>query len=546
MKNRLQFRLLGRKIYGSLGRFIAIILIIMLGVLLFVGIKSSGPDLYHDSTTFLQKKRASDVQIISSTGLTNRDLKLARQIKGAQVEGSKFVYGTSSQNSDTIQLFSYRQADRLNQLELTKGHLPRQNSEVVLDDLARKQGYALGDQIKITNSQLQRQQFWIVGFVISPQFVNKATRGTTNIGDGSVNYFAYTNQANFKVSAYSAINVHFPKLEGLNSYGDDYQAQVARKVTQLKAAFAGRAQKRDQEIQTAALKPINQQQAKINAAKKQLTAAKQQVSAASQGQLTTTPEIIAQEKSLQDAQAKIDAAKKKMTQLATTTFYYNERADLPGFTDYGNLADRIAAIANVFPLIFFLIAVLITFTTITRMVEEEQTQIGTLKALGYTRWEIAQNYVFYALLAAVLGIIIGVIVGTKTLPQIVISMMQTQYSYPPSPIGYDWPTIIIAIGLALFATLGAVVYVLIVQLHEKPAALMQPKAPKAGKRILLERFTTLWQHLSFNQKVSYRNLFRFKSRMWMGILGIAGGTGLILTGFGIRDSIDYSGQTQFK
>ena len=332
----------------------------------------------------------------------------------------------------------------------------------------------------------------------------------------------------------------------MNSYGTAYQDKSEQKVKQLKQAFKGRAKQRDQELKATALKPINQQQAQLNTAKKQLAAAKQQVSAASQGQMTTTPEITAQETKLKQAQAKIDAAKAKVAELTPTTFYYNERSDLPGFTDYGNLAERIAAIANVFPLIFFLIAILITFTTITRMVEEERTQIGTLKALGYTRWEIAQNYLLYALLAAVLGIIIGVIVGTNTLPQIVVSMMQTQYSYPPSPVGYDWPTIAIAIALSLFATLGAVAYVLTRQLHEKPAALMLPKAPKAGKRILLERFTPLWRRLSFNRKVSYRNLFRFKSRMWMGILGIAGGTGLILTGFGIRDSIDYSGQTQFK
>ncbi|QFG47367.1 FtsX-like permease family protein [Lapidilactobacillus dextrinicus] len=546
MKNQLQLRLLRRKIWASFGRFVAIVLIIMLGVLLFVGIKSSGPDLYHNATNFLKAQKARDIQIISSTGLTDQDLKLAKKVTGAQVEGSEFVYGTTTKNSDTIQVFSYRRSAQLNQLKLTKGRLPKQTSELVLDDLARKQGYQLGQTIKIANRQLRRQTYQIVGFAISPQFVNKATRGTSNVGDGTIDYFAYTNQANFKASVYSQISIRFAKLQSLNSYGTAYQDKSEQKVKQLKQAFKGRAKQRDQELKATALKSINQQQALLNTAKKQLAAAKQQVSAASQGQMTTTPKITAQETKLKQAQAKIDAAKAKVAELTPTTFYYNERSDLPGFTDYGNLAERIAAIANVFPLIFFLIAILITFTTITRMVEEERTQIGTLKALGYTRWEIAQNYLLYALLAAVLGIIIGVIVGTNTLPQIVVSMMQTQYSYPPSPVGYDWPTIAIAIALSLFATLGAVVYVLTRQLHEKPAALMLPKAPKAGKRILLERFTPLWRRLSFNRKVSYRNLFRFKSRMWMGILGIAGGTGLILTGFGIRDSIDYSGQTQFK
>lgn len=546
MKNRLQFRLLGRKIRGSLGRFVAIVLIIMLGVLLFVGIKSSGPDLYHNATAYLKAQKAGDIQLISTTGLTNNDLKLARQLTGSQVEGSQFVYGTSSKNSDTIQLFSYHKNNQLNQLKVVRGRLPKKNFEMILDDLAIKQGYQIGDNIQIKNDQLKRQTYRIVGFATSPLFISMSTRGTTDIGDGTVDYFAYTNQANFKTTVYSALNIRLPKLAGMNSYSTAYQDKVAAKVKQLKQIFKGRAKQRNDEVAATAMKPIKAQQAKLTAAAQQLTAAKKQISAASQGQVTTTPELTAQEAALTAAQAKLDAAQKKVTALSATTYYFNERADLPGFSDYGSLADRIAAIANVFPLIFFLIAILITFTTITRMVEEERTQIGTLKALGYTRWEIAQNYVLYALFAAVIGIVIGVLIGTKTLPQIVISMMQTQYSVPPSAINYDWPTILIATLLSLFATLGAVIYVLTIQLHEKPADLMQPKAPKAGKRILLERITPLWRRLSFNQKVSYRNLFRFKSRMWMAILGIAGGTGLILTGFGIRDSIDYSGQTQFK
>lgn len=134
----------------------------------------------------------------------------------------------------------------------------------------------------------------------------------------------------------------------------------------------------------------------------------------------TTPELSAQEEQLTSAQTKLTTAKNKVATLAKTTYYFNDRADRPDFTSYGNLADRIAAIANVFPLIFFLIAVLITFTTITRMVEEERTQVGIFKALGYTRFEISQNYYLYALSATVIGIVTGVVIGTNTLPALVI------------------------------------------------------------------------------------------------------------------------------
>ncbi|MFD1464821.1 FtsX-like permease family protein [Lapidilactobacillus mulanensis] len=545
MKNQLQFHLLHRKIRGSWGRFIAIVLIIMLGVLLFVGIKSSGPDLYNNATAYLKSQKASDVQIMSTTGLTDRDVQLAEKMTGAQVQPSKSVDAISSKNSDTIQLYSYAKKDQLNQLYLIKGHLPRKANQIVLDNLASENNYQIGDTIKLTNDQLKRQTYRIVGFATSPLFIHQSSRGTTTVGDGTVDYFAYTATANFKASVYSSVYLRFTSLQNRNSYGTTYQKQIDQKVKKLKTYFAGRAKVRDQEVRSQALKPIDAQEAGLKRAQTQLTLAKQQVQQASQGKVTTTPDISAQEAQLQIAQANITAAKKQVDQLAKTKLYFNDRSDLPGFTGYGDLADRIAAIANVFPLIFFLIAILITFTTITRMVEEERTQIGTFKALGYTRSEISQNYYLYALFAAALGIVIGVIAGTNTLPQIVVSMMQNQYVYPASSVNYDWPTIGIAILLSLFASLGAVLIVVNRELREKPAALMQAKAPKAGKRILLERITPLWRRLSFNQKVSYRNLFRFKSRMWMAILGIAGGTGLILTGFGIRDSIDYSGQTEF-
>lgn len=546
MKNQLQFRLLGRKIRGSWGRFVAIALIIMLGVLLFVGIKSSGPDLYRNATIYLREQKASDVQLISTSGLTSRDVTLARQLSGAQVQANKSIDAIAAQDNDTFKLISYAKKDSLNQLYLTSGRLPKSDNEIVLDDLARKADYRIGETIKFDQDQLNRQTYRIVGFATSPLYIHTSSRGTTTIGDGTLDYFGYLPLANFKATVYSTIDLRFKAFQDRNSYSQAYQNKVDRKIKQLKKIFKGRATARDREIRQQALTPIEKQQAKLNQAKAQLATAKQQLQTASAGQLSTTPELSAQEEQLTSAQTKLTTAKNKVATLAKTTYYFNDRADRPDFTSYGDLADRIAAIANVFPLIFFLIAVLITFTTITRMVEEERTQVGIFKALGYTRFEISQNYYLYALSATVIGIITGVVIGTNTLPALVISIMRDQYSFPPNPVSYDWPTIAIAILLSLVASLGAVLIVVNRELLEKPAMLMQPRAPKAGKRILLERITPLWRRLTFNQKVSYRNLFRFKSRMWMAILGIAGGTGLILTGIGIRDSIDYSGQTQFN
>ncbi|HAJ54946.1 MAG TPA: peptide ABC transporter permease, partial [Lactobacillus sp.] len=228
----------------------------------------------------------------------------------------------------------------------------------------------------------------------------------------------------------------------------------------------------------------------------------------------------------------------------TTSLTWQTRSDLPGFGDYGGSADRIAAIANVFPVFFFLVAALITFTTVSRMVEEARAQIGTFKALGYGKWAIARNYLAYAALAGLFGGIIGVFAGNLSIPRIVLSLYKN-YIPLKQIVTLQWPLIALSIGLALIATLGAAIIVVRNELTEKPAALMRPRAPKSAKRILLERITPLWSRLSFNQKVSYRNLFRYKSRLIMTILGIAGGTALILTGFGIKDSITATGTLQY-
>lgn len=165
--------------------------------------------------------------------------------------------------------------------------------------------------------------------------------------------------------------------------------------------------------------------------------------------------------------------------------------------------------------------------------------------MGYSKWSIARNYIYYALSAGLIGAVLGAVIGTETLPRIVLSMYK-QYIALDWVIGSTRQTLLIALIFSLLATVGAAVIVVRRELDEGPASLMLPKSPKSAKKILLERIKPLWNHLSFNRKVSYRNLFRFKSRMFMTIIGIAGGTALILTGFGLQNSITASGDLQYK
>ncbi|HBF75587.1 MAG TPA: peptide ABC transporter permease, partial [Lactobacillus sp.] len=316
----------------------------------------------------------------------------------------------------------------------------------------------------------------------------------------------------------------------------DYQSAVNKKVTALKAAFKPRAKERNQQLSAEVKLSFAPQQQKLTQASKQLAQLKQATgnSAALQQQTQT----------LNKNQAKLNAALKEATAKAHTTYTWQTREDLPGFTSFGDTSDRIAAIANVFPVFFFLIAALITFTTITRMVEEARRQIGTFKALGYTKWAIAKNYLSYALMAGLIGAILGSAIGNVTLPRLVISMYHMSIPLTTS-VPVMWSVIALAVVFSLLATVGAAVIVIRRELAEKPADLMLPRTPKSAKRILMERITPLWRRMSFNQKMSYRNLFRYKSRMWMTIIGIAGGTALILTGFGLNDSIGSTASQQY-
>ena len=216
-----------------------------------------------------------------------------------------------------------------------------------------------------------------------------------------------------------------------------------------------------------------------------------------------------------------------------------DRNDLPEYSDYGDNADRMRSIGQVFPVIFFLVAALVSLTTMTRMVEEQRTQIGTMKALGYGKYAIASKYLLYAFLATVGGSILGILIGEKILPLVIINGYGIMYKGMMNniQIRYEFKFAMIAAGAATVCTVGATIFSCYRALAETPASLMRPPAPKEGKRILLERIPLFWKHLNFTWKSTLRNLFRYKKRFFMTIFGISGSMALMLVGFGIRDSV---------
>ena len=254
------------------------------------------------------------------------------------------------------------------------------------------------------------------------------------------------------------------------------------------------------------------------------------------------------EDEIAENQQKLDDAKKELEDLEMPEWMVTDREELPEYTDYGDNADRLRNIGQVFPVIFFLVAALISLTTMTRMVEEQRTQIGTLKALGYKKSAIAAKYICYAFFATLLGSVLGMLIGEKIIPYIIITAYGIMYHNVANTISIDYQAgfALIASTASVVCTVGATLFASGKELQETPASLMRPPAPKEGKRVLLERLTFIWKHLSFSWKSTIRNLFRYKKRLIMTVFGIAGSMGLMLVGFGIQDSISDIAAIQYR
>lgn len=252
------------------------------------------------------------------------------------------------------------------------------------------------------------------------------------------------------------------------------------------------------------------------------------------------------QRQLEEVAQKITDGQKQLEQLEHPKWYVLDRHTNVGFESFCGDASRMESLSTVFPIIFFLVAALVALTTMTRMVEEERVLIGTFKALGYKKRTIMAKYVIYAGVATLAGCIVGVLICNAMIPVVCWNSYRIMYVAPGLTAIYQWPYILAAAAACAVCTIGATLLVCYSTLREKPAALMLPKAPKSGKRILLERIRPIWKRLKFTHKVTARNLFRYKKRLFMTIVGIAGCTALMLTGFGIKDSVSSIVSNQYE
>ncbi len=361
-------------------------------------------------------------------------------------------------------------------------------------------------------------------------------------------------------SAYAELANGYAQLDDgqvqINQAWADYNAQMADARAQLDAGW--------QELaNNEAL--LNNSEAKLSDGQRQINEAWEDIRNGEQELIDGEQEISDNEQKLvdgrqkledakkeadekiMDAQKTLDDAREKVADITFPKWYVQDRGSLPEYTGYGENADRMKAIGKVFPVLFFLVAALISLTTMTRMVEEERTQIGTLKALGYSKRAIMSKYVGYAFLATIGGSIFGVLIGEKILPYIIVYSYKIMYVHIPDiVIPYSIYYAVMATVAATFCTVAATLFASFRELSAVPAELMRPAAPKQGKRILLEYLPILWTHLNFTWKSTLRNLIRYKKRFFMTVFGIGGCMALMIVGFGLKDSIFEIAKLQYE
>ena len=454
-----------KEITSTYKRFISIMLMSLLGVGFFAGLRATSPDMIDTIDQYFKQQNVYDIQIMSTTGLVQDDIE-----KIEQIDSVKDVYGSYS-NDGLIEVEEKEYVskilclDEVNKPVLLEGNMPQNDNECVVEKKFFEQiDKHIGDTIEIKTQEymdyLNEKELKIVGIVESPLYVS-SERGTTKLGTGQIDSYIYVTKENIIPYIYTEIYV---TIEGTDKYKTNSK-QYEDKVDEVKGKI----------------------------------------------------EDLSEEENL--------------------NWYIFDRNQNSGYSSFIQDTESIEKLSLVFPIVFFAIAVLVSLTSMTRMVEEERQEIGTLKALGYSGYQIASKYVIYASFACIIGGIIGMNIGFQLLPRMIWEMYTVMYQMPEINISYNHENAILGLGLIYICVVGATCYSIIKEVKETPATLLRPKAPKIGKRVLLERITPIWKRLNFSQKVTVRNIFRYKKRFLMTIIGIFGCTSLILAGFGLKDSI---------
>ena len=567
-----------KTITHSWGRFISIFCLIFLGVFSLVGLKVTGPNMRQTAENFYAENQLADVSIMSTYGLNESDQGLISSIENLnQIEFGYFTDVVIKETDISVRVFSA--TEELSRYELVEGKMPNNENEIALDYELQDQ-YKIGDVIEFSldgDTPLTNSQTEVVGFVKSSEFTNRVDLGPTSVGTGQLTTYGVVTPDNFETDVYMIARINFEDTQNLDAYSDEYRETMAVHLNRIETLLKDQPEARLAAIKVDARVDIDEAEAELVEAEADIVQAeieldqvqlsideaREALELMKQGYIPMQSgfeaEIDANEVALEEAKDELQNAKEDVREaslalqeakdeldaLDMPIYTINDRNDDMGFYEYLENSQRIDVLANVFPVFLFAIAALVSLTTMTRMVDEERINMGSLKALGYSKKDILKKFVFYGLVTGVSGTLVGAVVGHTLLPYVIFQAYAAMFTFSSLHYGFYLNYTLIALIVSVLCTVVSAIAVALKELDNKPASLLSPKAPKNGKRIALERVTPLWKRLSFKQKVTARNLFRYKKRMFMTVFGIAGCMALLITGFGIRDSISSIVEKQF-
>lgn len=474
------------KIKDNYKRFLSLICMAFLGVGFYAGIQSSSPDMLKTLDNFYDENNVYDISVISNVGLTEDDLLKLSKIKNVELAiniQEKDTYLEIEENNYVVKLIEYN--SQMNNVYIKEGRLPKNSNEVSVDNaLLENNNLKLGDSITIDG-----KKYSIVGNVISPLYFS-AERPNSNLGSGKVDYYIYVYNGFLDLEAYSNIYITVKGAKKYLTNSDSYKKL-------------------------------------INNVKKDIDLIKDKQQDIRYDELYS--DIIETSEMYGISIDESNFIKPK--------WYIYDRLDNTSYKELINASDNLKKIGNIFPIIFFAISVLVSLISMMRMIEEDRVENGTLKSLGYNSFHITLKYVIYSLLATTIGSSVGAIFGSYMIPSVIWNIYKKIFFIPKFIYLLKSDYNALGLWICILCICGTSVIVCIKNLREVPANLMRPKAPKSGKKILLERINFIWKKLKFSDKITIRNIFRYKSRVITTVLGIAGCTSLILAGFGLKDSI---------
>ena len=569
-----------QSVTASKGRFVSILTLMMLGSLALIGLKVASPNMERTAGDYLRKANTLDLAVIADYGLDKEDQDELKALQGASVEFGYMADLTVENSEEAVRLYS--KPEGISTFQVTEGRLPEADEEIALADFW-KDRYQIGQTITFTKKEegksvLKSQTFTITGFVQSGEMLSQKDLGSASSGNGSLAGYGVILPSQFDSDVYSIARVRYDDLKNLDAFSSDYKTKRTQHQEELQDLLADNGQKRlvsikangqksleegKEQLQTAESNfqngnsQLEQAESRLKTQEEQATALPEPQKSQIEGQLIKAKEELATQKEklaqtesdLTKEKEKIEQRQKELDELAEPKYHVYNRQTMPGgqgYLMYSNASASIRSVGNIFPVVLYMVAAMVTFTTMTRFVDEERTNAGIFKALGYRNQDIIAKFVLYGFLAGTVGTILGTLLGHYLLAGVISDVITAGMVVGKSQEYFYWSYSLLALTLSWVSSVLPAYLVARRELHDEAAQLLLPKPPVKGSKILLERLSFIWSRLSFTHKVTARNIFRYKQRMLMTIFGVAGSVALLFAGLGIQSSVGGVVDRQFE